>query len=706
MKKYLEPAKKIATTVLIPVLFVVILLLLYFDLFHIFNRKETFKIKDNIVKTVKVEYSVKGNIFGKLKLTELNNKDVEVSKVAASMGFSFDLSGNFNEDNLKKGKVTINYNDMALDMKFDESRLGIFAYNEETNNVEEIESKVDSIKNTITFDLDKFNRFVVVDTGQWEEIWKRDLAKVRTEDDFFNVSMIVDDSGSMSYNDESDDRLQAVRETVSILSDRDYFSIISYETNVNVLLEFTQDTSKVNTALSKFKHNGVTETSLALEKAMDEIEKLDNKGKNVIILLTDGEDSKLKKNSNSIIERAKSLNIVIYSIGLADKTVNETDFLPLKEIAEKTDGQFFNIRENEVSEIFEHITGATVGYDPNIDTDGDGLPDGLEEHGFRDYLGNLVKTDPTEADTDGDGISDKDEIGELINNSYYEMPSNPVDNESSGYTLGPTRVNVDFTFGDSRFRANRNAFQFINFGVIDNDKTYDSLAPGIAFLTEKIYNDTLSKNGDTYGTYLKEKDFGKIISNKKLYNYLSDSVELQKIKYKKEYNDVGKNAKIDINSENIYERDKELIQELMVQTDEFNSILLSPEIGYRNINKIDTSTIYAIRDVFKKEHHIITIALGTADSTDNSINYKMVLNAYAIEKLDNDDFVLYVYDSNFPYNQYLSNIEGFANNYIYLRKNWQGTYDFEYKPVSDPNYQVTSSTNGLISLYHNGRVLR
>ena len=54
------------------------------------------------------------------------------------------------------------------------------------------------------------------------------------------------------------------------------------------------------------------------------------------------------------------------------------------------------------------------------DTDGDGLPDGVEESGWRTRGDGQYRTDPNKADTDGDGLTDGDEAGALVTSSASE----------------------------------------------------------------------------------------------------------------------------------------------------------------------------------------------------------------------------------------------------------------------------------------------
>ena len=87
-----------------------------------------------------------------------------------------------------------------------------------------------------------------------------------------------------------------------------------------------------------------------------------------------------------------------------------------------------------------------ISFDPSIDTDGDGIPDGLEEQyfpgdltklGTGDFDGDGLNdpqeiadgTDPTNSDTDGDGL------GDGVENTNGTDPTNP-DTDGDGLTDG------------------------------------------------------------------------------------------------------------------------------------------------------------------------------------------------------------------------------------------------------------------------------
>lgn len=80
--------------------------------------------------------------------------------------------------------------------------------------------------------------------------------------------------------------------------------------------------------------------------------------------------------------------------------------------------------------------------DARLDTDGDGLPDVLEEKGWETLAGGVYVTDPENPDTDGDGLSDGEEAGQVADvpgsKAVYAGVSNPTkaDSDDDGLVDG------------------------------------------------------------------------------------------------------------------------------------------------------------------------------------------------------------------------------------------------------------------------------
>ena len=69
------------------------------------------------------------------------------------------------------------------------------------------------------------------------------------------------------------------------------------------------------------------------------------------------------------------------------------------------------------------------------DTGGNGLPDVTETEGFRDGYGHWYTPDPNDRDTDGDGLSDGEEAGVLVEvngRTYFKLLSDPTKVDSDG----------------------------------------------------------------------------------------------------------------------------------------------------------------------------------------------------------------------------------------------------------------------------------
>src|SRR5439155_5667946 len=88
----------------------------------------------------------------------------------------------------------------------------------------------------------------------------------------------------------------------------------------------------------------------------------------------------------------------------------------------------------EFQNVFPSTPGAVIRTNPTVaDTDGDGLSDGAEVK--RTVSGNPAPTNPLLADTDGDGLSDKVETGTGIFNGPNDTGTDPLKVDTDGDTF-------------------------------------------------------------------------------------------------------------------------------------------------------------------------------------------------------------------------------------------------------------------------------
>lgn len=143
----------------------------------------------------------------------------------------------------------------------------------------------------------------------------------------------------------------------------------------------------------------------------------------VMLLLTDGRDDPVRswKLYQEQINRARALGVKIYTVGLGDNV----NINYLESIANETGGDFLKLgNSDEINASFDNIL-ENEGHIMDIDTDLDGIPDWVEKSGYY-FEGSLNKyispTNPYDADSDGDGYTDAEELGDI----YYDEASRKI----------------------------------------------------------------------------------------------------------------------------------------------------------------------------------------------------------------------------------------------------------------------------------------
>ena len=685
--------------IILSVLVVLNLTLVYFTFLGGNSEKSItakFESEDGVIEHISVDYKVVGNPLSKVKITNLDDKEANINEVVAKVGSSFDISGNFSNAQLDEATITIKYDKDKLPEGTNEEDLSVFWYDEENNEVVKMPSKVNVKKSTVTMTTDHFSEYTLGDGAMWDEIWAKDMAKIREENSTFNVAFVVDDSGSMGQNDQTDKRLSSSLNAITSLGDKDKYSIIKFSSSATVIQDFTLDKTLASDALEEFRSSGGTNIVRAVEEGITLLkeENNDSETQKIIILLTDGVDSNLNREKETLIQEASQEDIIIFGIGLGDESL---DFDAIKAVAEGTSGSFYEINSSELANIFEEITNSVVGVDGEIDTDSDGIPDGIETAGMRDQYGNLIVTNPYLADTDGDGKTDKEEIGELkykgSGEAYYERVSHPCLYENNHvelnnvYPLGPDEDAIEVH--DSGFRQNENGFSFRNYSYSGHGN-----CAGMAAVAEQIYNGamhlTTNSNGElVYGYHLAKDNFRSLIANRNLYDF--------KLNYTPLRAPLGPDDKeatrsLDFNqltSQLDYEMLSEINTAYLISNHEIGSIWepfkkVPGVLGVFSLgdDTVSSNMVQKLSNIFDSGE-IVTVTLIKLAYDGDKLYHGHDINAYAIQKMDQvgNEYRLYVYDNNYPYNPYYIADGQNGNTYITLRKNLFGSYGFEYAPT-------------------------
>jgi VWFA-related protein len=167
------------------------------------------------------------------------------------------------------------------------------------------------------------------------------------------IALLIDTSGSVK--DKLDYEIATASEFFKeiLRPNKDLALIIQFDSEVNLVQDFTQNQRDLLKALNTLKAGNSTALYDAVYLAADE--KLKSEiGRKVIIVITDGDDTSSKVKEVEAIESAQKSDALIYGIGVRGEITN---FGVLKKFADETGGMFFSPHANfkEIQDAFRKI---------------------------------------------------------------------------------------------------------------------------------------------------------------------------------------------------------------------------------------------------------------------------------------------------------------------------------------------------------------
>jgi Ca-activated chloride channel family protein len=130
-----------------------------------------------------------------------------------------------------------------------------------------------------------------------------------------SVGVLVDTSGSMRHKLQQ--ALQTVREVSLALGPQDEMFLITFNDDVDVRQKFTRNPEDIQRALRGVRSGGETSVYDALQVGIREMQNARN-GKRIILLVSDGYDTRSKINMDQALEQLKRSQLSLYAIGIDD----------------------------------------------------------------------------------------------------------------------------------------------------------------------------------------------------------------------------------------------------------------------------------------------------------------------------------------------------------------------------------------------------
>lgn len=395
--------------------------------------------KISAVTKVSVTFDCPGIIDRHVTLENMYNVDMLSSNVVGMVGAPIDITSEVDFD---YATITFTY-DEALLNGTPEENLAILWYDEANDRyvILDEDTVVDVENNTVSYTTTHFSTYLVIDREIWYDCWRenidyRNSSTFKTE---YDIGFVVDVSGSMDG-----DRLNRAKTALNTFIDAMYpcdnACLVKFNSYGNVVSKYGSSISALKSAVSSLYASGGTSTNSGLLEAIDELSpNLSDDKTAMIILICDG-DVEYNAATMVLINRAIQNNIAIHTINVCDSASSI-----LSEISEKTGGTYYIAKtSSEIASVMATLQQNTVSSIDMTDSDGDGLYDVYEVNGMKIQNGQIIKTDPNEADSDNDGVSDFDEIGcapiaevvKFAKSEYscvlFKSKSNPWASDSDG----------------------------------------------------------------------------------------------------------------------------------------------------------------------------------------------------------------------------------------------------------------------------------
>lgn len=379
-----------------------------------------------------LDMKLKGEQIKTLHIEKVSDDDIFLNEnIPGWLGgaWEFEVEGEF-----QQARVSFPYTEKAGE----EPR--IYYFNEEIQLLEEVaDQKVENGK--VSADLNHFSRYILLDKKKFDDIWKNDILSPTDGGNAssMDIAFVLDNSGSMAWNDPELLRVELSKEFVGKMQENDRGTVVSFCQYATLMNNLTNDKDNIRNTLDRqpsMPRNG-TNVYSGMRSALDELKRKDKGSKKFMFILSDGVDT-VNNTYDSILKELKTNKVSVYTLGLG----KEMDEELLTRIAAETGGKYFHASTSgEMVDEFDKIVGETIDY--TTDSDKDGISDyyekAINDGKLRLGSGRTIagKLDIQNDDTDGDGLKDGQEIevAEVDGKIYVKYDSDPtlMDSDSDGY---------------------------------------------------------------------------------------------------------------------------------------------------------------------------------------------------------------------------------------------------------------------------------
>lgn len=366
-----------------------------------FNVTFTSHEEDSVEASVDIELD--GSQVETLDIEKNTNDTLFPDTIPGYIGGAYDFSV---EGTFSNAIVSFAFDEkLANEDDFDPT---VYYFNEEEQKLEPLETTVSdnvasaSVNHFSTYIL--LNRTVYEESFTWMDVWDaNDYTGVE-------IILVIDDSGSMDWNDPSNQRLSVAQDLVERLPANSKVGVVRFESGTDIITsQLSTDKEQVKSILTSdyFHSSGGTMMYNAINDSFSLFESSDSSIMKMMVVISDGDTEDTYFHS-SIVSEANEQGVKLYTVGLGSSTSYFYQYL--EPLSNNTGAKFYlATNADELQDIYSDISEKI---DIETDSDSDGIPDYYEDNMLL-FNGVTLALDKNNPDTDGDGLLDGEEIVEL-----------------------------------------------------------------------------------------------------------------------------------------------------------------------------------------------------------------------------------------------------------------------------------------------------
>ncbi len=191
---------------------------------------------------------------------------------------------------------------------------------------------------TYIIDLEK-NDFEIYEDGVKQDIQFFNH-ETGAEAQPLSIVLLIDTSGSVKNKLRFEQKASSEFLNKTLRKNRDMAAVIQFDSEINLVQDFTYDYSLLENAILAIRAGGATRLYDATWLAIHELLRYEV-GRRLVVILSDGADTQSITTHEETIQAAQEEDVLIYSIGVRGQGF-DADFGKLKRFSKATGGLFFN----------------------------------------------------------------------------------------------------------------------------------------------------------------------------------------------------------------------------------------------------------------------------------------------------------------------------------------------------------------------------